>query len=162
MDTSYLRGRDTLMQSTLRTVRPPLSPTSQLWPHHLSSSEIYCYLRSPYRDLSVYDSVVQYDTPLVTPSAIALPFEFSPGRERRYERSPKPRALPRDDDTRRSTSPYSVAAAEDPSAQRGVRFRTSEIGNGPQGSKPLTLSATYQLQGKTTGHIALTQSPLQK
>ncbi|KAH9056292.1 hypothetical protein EDB87DRAFT_1258733 [Lactarius vividus] len=52
------------------------------------------------------------------------------GRQRRYERSPEPRALPHDDDTRRSTSPYSAAAAEDPSAQRGVRSRTSEKGNG--------------------------------
>ncbi|KAH9992157.1 hypothetical protein BJV77DRAFT_455127 [Russula vinacea] len=29
--------------------------------------EIYCYLRSPYRDLGVYDSVVQYDTPTGIP-----------------------------------------------------------------------------------------------
>ncbi|KAI9440282.1 hypothetical protein F5148DRAFT_1258756 [Russula earlei] len=29
--------------------------------------EIYCYLRSPYRDLGVYDSVVQYDAPPAIP-----------------------------------------------------------------------------------------------
>lgn len=33
--------------------------TLQSRSHPLSSAEIYCYLRSPYRDLSVYDSVVQ-------------------------------------------------------------------------------------------------------
>lgn len=115
--------------------------------------EVYCYLRSPYRDLSVYDSVVQYDPPpgvhpppsyertrrwVPGPSGSQSPSlrrsrshsNYPPGRARRYERSPEPRAHPRDDDPRRSTSPHSAAAAEDPSAQRGVRSRTSEKGNG--------------------------------
>ena len=51
--------KDTLMQNILLTVRLPRFHASQSRPHPLSSAEIYCYLRSPYRDLSVYDSVVQ-------------------------------------------------------------------------------------------------------
>ncbi|KAH9977465.1 hypothetical protein BJV74DRAFT_860853 [Russula compacta] len=46
--------------------------------------EIYCYLRSPYRDLSVYDSVVQYDAPL------GIPPPPSYERTRRWESGQSP------------------------------------------------------------------------
>ncbi|KAI0073978.1 hypothetical protein K474DRAFT_1665964 [Panus rudis PR-1116 ss-1] len=49
--------------------------------------ELYCYLRSPYRDLSVYDSVVQYDVPEDAPSP-----EYHTSSRRWYSesRSPSP------------------------------------------------------------------------
>ena len=65
-------GNDMLMRNILRTVR------SEFWANCCRLSvfcvlvssvaqlflfiEIYCYLRSPYRDLGVYDSVVQVRT----------------------------------------------------------------------------------------------------
>jgi hypothetical protein len=50
---------------------------------------------------------------------------FPPGRERvrRRNLTPPPRALPRDDDTRRSISPYSGAEAGDPTVQRRAHGR---------------------------------------
>ncbi|KAH9961815.1 hypothetical protein BC827DRAFT_1131354 [Russula dissimulans] len=41
--------------------------TAEHFAHGMSPIEIYCYLRSPYRDLGVYDSVVQ-----VRPAAVTL------------------------------------------------------------------------------------------
>ena len=58
---------------------------------------------------------------------------YPPGREgriRRREPSPHPHALPREDDTRRSISPYSIVAAEDSSFQRRVRASESDNGHG--------------------------------
>ncbi|CAL1702889.1 unnamed protein product [Somion occarium] len=45
--------------------------------------ELYCYLRSPYRDLSVYDTIVQYDVPE------GIPPPYHPSRSSRWQsRSP--------------------------------------------------------------------------
>ncbi|TEB19918.1 hypothetical protein FA13DRAFT_1743749 [Coprinellus micaceus] len=53
--------------------------------------EVYCYIRSPYKDLFVYDTIVQYDTP----AGIQPPSEIT--RRRRWDhrddsRSPSPQA----------------------------------------------------------------------
>ncbi|KAI0247257.1 hypothetical protein BJV78DRAFT_1397670 [Lactifluus subvellereus] len=107
--------------------------------------EIYCYLRSPYRDLNVYDSVVQYDTPpgIPPPLRCERTRRWGPGPSQaqsqspnlrrshsnshapskrewnvRRERSAGPRSLQRGPDTRKSNSPHSPA--EDLRADRSV------------------------------------------
>ncbi|KAI0300706.1 hypothetical protein B0F90DRAFT_1722579 [Multifurca ochricompacta] len=86
--------------------------------------EIYCYLRSPYKALSVYDSVVQYDTPPGIPSPTSYerarrwesgPFQSqsqSPDhrRSRSYSHSPPSR---RERNARRERSPHSRAVPQE-------------------------------------------------
>ena len=64
-----LLGNGTLMRNILPMVRPNSGHCFHLLrfglirrPFFFCFIEIYCYLRSPYRDLGVYDSVVQVRT----------------------------------------------------------------------------------------------------
>jgi hypothetical protein len=60
-----LLGNDTLTRNILRMVRPNLGRLLRfglIRRPFVFFIEIYCYLRSPYRDLGVYDSVVQVRT----------------------------------------------------------------------------------------------------
>ncbi|KAI9435112.1 hypothetical protein H4582DRAFT_2080032 [Lactarius indigo] len=92
--------------------------------------EIYCYLRSPYRDLSVYDSVVQYDTPPGIHPPPVVRADRAPIRiirrgakgdtMRKSQATCSPRAMTMPGD---QPVPYNAAAAEDPSVQRGIRSR---------------------------------------
>ena len=97
---------------------------------------------------------------------------YPPGRERiqRCDLSPPPGALPRDNDSRRSTSPYRAAAAEDPSVRRRVRSRASEMVDGrgvrsrsrsppcidPKGKGRATSSRSPSPSPKTDEVISLT------
>jgi len=67
MDAAYVPGeRQINAEHFAHGMSPSIFPLL-----HLGSpagpSEIYCYLRSPYRDLGVYDSVVQVRSTVITP-----------------------------------------------------------------------------------------------
>ncbi|EPQ53397.1 hypothetical protein GLOTRDRAFT_131270 [Gloeophyllum trabeum ATCC 11539] len=91
--------------------------------------EVYSYLRSPYRDLSVYDSVVQYDTP----EDIPQPPHEDPPRSSRWRpsvsRSPSPQPGPfTRRESRRGQSEYVSESPHDGSASRSSAGRKRSYG----------------------------------
>ncbi|KAJ7123880.1 hypothetical protein C8R43DRAFT_1135918 [Mycena crocata] len=61
--------------------------------------EVYTFVRSPYKDLFIYDTVVQYDVSAEIPALVEAPRRRW---EREYSRSPSPRVSP--EETRRARS----------------------------------------------------------
>ncbi|KIK97813.1 hypothetical protein PAXRUDRAFT_824533 [Paxillus rubicundulus Ve08.2h10] len=76
--------------------------------------EIYCYLRSPHRDLNTYDEVAQYDTP----PDISLPQEI--GRGSRWNEEPSRRPRSSISSARRSSS-RSISEHRSPTPPRENR-----------------------------------------
>ncbi|KDR66930.1 hypothetical protein GALMADRAFT_232322 [Galerina marginata CBS 339.88] len=96
--------------------------------------EVYCYVRSPYRDLFVYDSIVQYDTPpgVTPPPDIA--------RSRRWRPPSPPNAVvPSSPDHRRRprsrsrsserSGSWSPSGRQYLSSRNRARFQESEGSN---------------------------------
>src|ERR1700722_3723177 len=83
--------------------------------------EVYSYLRSPYKDLFVYDTMVQYDIPPETPPVPEQQHQNARGTRWRVDsRSPSPFRPASQVNTRRSRS-SSGSMSWSPSGRRFVR-----------------------------------------
>ncbi|KAF7981004.1 hypothetical protein HWV62_35835 [Athelia sp. TMB] len=83
--------------------------------------EVYSYLRSPYRDLNVYDTVVQYDTPEDLPPPATLE------QSRRWRAPPSPSPSRSRSQPRSQSSTYSPERSPDDQRRNIRRSRSRSI-----------------------------------
>ena len=125
MDTEYVEGR---RYPNAEHFAHGGSPNIfQLYPStvaHCAKTEVYSYLRSPYKDLFVYDTVAQYDVPPHLPA----PPEHE--RSRRWESPSRPRSRssPRSRSPRPRSSAHRRSLSRSPSHSRSRSLSWSPSG----------------------------------
>ena len=125
MDTEYVEGQRYPNAEHFAHGRSP--NISQFHPSTVADcakTEVYSYLRSPYKDLFVYDTVAQYDVP----PHLAAPPEHE--RSRRWESPSRPqsRSSPRSRSPRPRTNTHRRSLSRSPSNSRSRSLSWSPSG----------------------------------